>query len=237
MQAIAVGDEKSAITRCREIIEDGGCDQNDKSYSGPRLPVIAEPSSSSSKEPTYGITKEFVEKMLEWFKNGKTLLRRYVWEIVIGCNSVLEKEQSLTEVILEDGMTCDVIGDTHGAPPHASKIYHYCCPWITHAIGQFYDLLHLLSLTGPPSEKHCLLFNGDFVDRGSWSVEVVLTLMAYKCWRYKAIQLVEKNPNDVHSRALPAHCPLEPWKSRSKRHEQGLWLRRRSQAQARRANV
>lgn len=55
--------------------------------------------------------------------------------------------------------------------------------FLTRVPGQFYDLVHLLSLTGPPSEKHCLLFNGDFVDRGSWSVEVVMTLFAYK-WLY-----------------------------------------------------
>ncbi|KAF9507071.1 hypothetical protein BS47DRAFT_1304475, partial [Hydnum rufescens UP504] len=108
------------------------------------------------------ITKEFIDQMLEWFKSGKTLPKRYVWEIVLGCNAALSKEQSLTDIVLEKGVTCDVIGDTH---------------------GQFYDLLHLLSLTGAPSETHCLLFNGDFVDRGSWSVEVVLTLFAYK-WLY-----------------------------------------------------
>lgn len=65
---------------------------------------------------------------------------------------------------------------------------------VIHDSGQFYDLLHLLSLTGPPNEKHCVLFNGDFVDRGSWSVEVILTLMAYKCSCYDAIQLTE-SPN------------------------------------------
>lgn len=48
-------------------------------------------------------------------------------------------------------------------------------------IGQFFDFLHLLKLTGPPSETNLLLFNGDFVDRGSWSTEVALTLFAYKC--------------------------------------------------------
>jgi len=59
-------------------------------------------------------------------------------------------------------MSCDVIGDVH---------------------GQLYDVLHLLELTGKPSESHCLLFNGDFVDRGSWSIEVIVLLFAYK-WLY-----------------------------------------------------
>jgi Calcineurin-like phosphoesterase len=47
--------------------------------------------------------------------------------------------------------------------------------------GQFYDLLHLLTLTGEPSLEHILLMNGDLVDRGSWSVEVILVAFAFKC--------------------------------------------------------
>lgn len=47
--------------------------------------------------------------------------------------------------------------------------------------GQFYDVLHLFSLTGEPTEKHCLLMNGDLVDRGSWSIEVILLAFAWKC--------------------------------------------------------
>lgn len=51
-------------------------------------------------------------------------------------------------------------------------------------LGQFYDMLHLFSLTGEPTDKHCLLMNGDLVDRGSWSMEVILTALAYKCTFY-----------------------------------------------------
>ncbi|KAF8322034.1 protein phosphatase 5 [Clavulina sp. PMI_390] len=160
-KAIAVGDEKPAAIRCREIIEEGGCDHLDKTYAGPKLPIVAE-AAAGKRQPTYGISKEFVEEMLEWFKSGKQLPKRFVWEIVLGCNDVLKKEASLVEMPVREGMTCDIIGDTH---------------------GQFYDLLNLLSMTGPPSDTHCLLFNGDFVDRGSWSLEVILTLMAYK-WLY-----------------------------------------------------
>lgn len=49
------------------------------------------------------------------------------------------------------------------------------------SLGQYFDYVHLLSLTGLPSEKHCLLMNGDLVDRGSWSIEVILTAFALKC--------------------------------------------------------
>ncbi|PHZ10157.1 MgPPT1, serine threonine phosphatase 2A catalytic sub-unit like protein [Rhizopus microsporus ATCC 52813] len=49
--------------------------------------------------------------------------------------------------------------------------------------GQFYDFINIFDINGYPSEKHTYLFNGDFVDRGSFSVEVILTLFAYK-WLY-----------------------------------------------------
>lgn len=57
--------------------------------------------------------------------------------------------------------------------------------------GQFYDYLHLLSLTGLPSDKHALLMNGDLVDRGSWSIEVIITAFAFKCTLYLRASLCD----------------------------------------------
>ncbi len=46
--------------------------------------------------------------------------------------------------------------------------------------------MELFRLNGFPTEKHYYLFNGDFVDRGSWSTEIALTLYAYKWIHPKA---------------------------------------------------
>ena len=46
--------------------------------------------------------------------------------------------------------------------------------------GQYYDLLNIFKINGAPSETNPYLFNGDFVDRGSFSMECILLLFAYK---------------------------------------------------------
>ena len=46
--------------------------------------------------------------------------------------------------------------------------------------GQYYDLLNIFDSFCYPSETNPYLFNGDFVDRGSFSLEVVLLLLTFK---------------------------------------------------------
>ncbi|KAI0374053.1 protein phosphatase 5, partial [Pilatotrama ljubarskyi] len=164
-KAIEMEEEKSAVERCCEIIAEGGCDV-DKGYTGPVLPT--------NDEGKYAINAEFVRNMIQWFKEGKSIPRRYVWEIVLGAHSQFVKEESLVNVDIEDGMTIDVIGDVH---------------------GQFYDYLHLLSLTGEPNEKHALLMNGDLVDRGSWSIEVIVTALAFK-WLYPTRMFINRGNHE-----------------------------------------
>ena len=46
--------------------------------------------------------------------------------------------------------------------------------------GQYYDVMNIFSINGYPSSRTPYLFNGDFVDRGSFSVEVILTMLLFK---------------------------------------------------------
>lgn len=62
----------------------------------------------------YSITHAFIKGMIQWFKDGKTIPKRYVWEIVLGAHDHFAKNESLVDVDLEAGVTCDVIGDVHG---------------------------------------------------------------------------------------------------------------------------
>jgi hypothetical protein len=89
-------------TNCDQVA--GGCDV-DKAYAGPKLTL---------ENGKYSITLEFIKGMIEWFKAGKALPKRYVWEIVLGAHDHFASGDSLVDVALEDGVTCDVIGDVHG---------------------------------------------------------------------------------------------------------------------------
>lgn len=46
--------------------------------------------------------------------------------------------------------------------------------------GQLHDVLNLFKLIGDPGSQRFCVFNGDYVDRGSWGVETYLYLLAWK---------------------------------------------------------
>lgn len=118
------------------------------------------------------ITMDFVKKMMDDFKNQKSLHKRYVFQILQQTKEVLKALPSLVDITIPEGKHLTVCGDVH---------------------GQFYDLLNIFELNGLPSEDNPYLFNGDFVDRGSFSLEVILTLFAIKCMSPSAIHLSRGN--------------------------------------------
>ncbi|KAK7757210.1 Palmitoyl-protein thioesterase 1 [Diatrype stigma] len=108
------------------------------------------------------MTQEFIDDMIERFKNGKKIHKKFVYQIVIAVKKIVHEEPTMVEVKIPEDVQLTVCGDTH---------------------GQYFDLMELFRLNGRPSEKHYYLFNGDFVDRGSWSTEIALLLYAYKWLR------------------------------------------------------
>lgn len=119
-RAIELDEEETPVQQIQETIRQGGC-EIDSSYTGPVLPPANEVDAGRGKK--YGIDTSFIAKMEEWFKSGKNLARRVAWEIVLGCYEACMQEESLNEVILKEGMTCDVIGDTHGNA-HLKSVAH-----------------------------------------------------------------------------------------------------------------
>jgi serine/threonine-protein phosphatase 5 len=118
------------------------------------------------------MTQEFIDDMIERFKNGKKIHKKYVYQIVITVMKIVYEEATMVEMKIPDDVKLTVCGDTH---------------------GQYFDLMELFRLNGRPSEKHYYLFNGDFVDRGSWSTEIALLLYAYKWLRPEGMLLNRGN--------------------------------------------
>ncbi|PYH33821.1 protein serine/threonine phosphatase PPT1 [Aspergillus neoniger CBS 115656] len=118
------------------------------------------------------MTQEFIDDMIERFKNGKKIHRKYAFQIIKAVKDLVYAEPTMVEVGVKEGTRLTVCGDTH---------------------GQFFDLLEIFRLNGYPSDTHAYLFNGDFVDRGSWSTEIALLLYAYKWLRPNGIFLNRGN--------------------------------------------
>jgi serine/threonine-protein phosphatase 5 len=102
-KAIASEDEEATSQRIQKLISEGACEL-DSSYTGPMLEKTGNGWKPSSK---------FIEEMLEWFKAGKTLPKRWIYEIILGCYEILKKEASLTEYTIPKGETCDVYAQTN----------------------------------------------------------------------------------------------------------------------------
>jgi serine/threonine-protein phosphatase 5 len=123
----------------------------------------------------------FVMAAVERFLDQKLIHKRYVARLLISCRNYFNNLSSLMEIAIpteppehapDQLPRLTVCGDTH---------------------GQYYDVMHIFAMNGYPSRTNPYLFNGDFVDRGSFSVEVILTYLLFKLYDPDCIFLTRGN--------------------------------------------
>ncbi|KAL7505567.1 hypothetical protein ACHAXN_003024 [Cyclotella atomus] len=115
------------------------------------------------------LPRDFVMASVEYFRSQKVIHKRYVARLLLSAKRHFENLPSLLEIPIpttspdpnDPTITprLTVCGDTH---------------------GQYYDVLNIFDINGYPSKDNPYLFNGDFVDRGSFSLEVIVTLLMFK---------------------------------------------------------
>lgn len=60
------------------------------------------------------MTQEFIDDMIERFKNGKKIHRKYVFQIIKAVKELVYAEPTMVEIGVEQGKKLTVCGDTHG---------------------------------------------------------------------------------------------------------------------------
>lgn len=60
------------------------------------------------------MTQEFIDDMIERFKDGKKIHRKYVFQIVKKVYEIVHDEPTMVELDVKEGTQLTVCGDTHG---------------------------------------------------------------------------------------------------------------------------
>ncbi|CAK8676635.1 serine/threonine-protein phosphatase 5-like [Clavelina lepadiformis] len=174
-------DAKLKYTECSKIVKQKAferaiaCNEYDKKPIADSInldTISVESTYDGPKIPDAGITADFMKELIETFKNQKKLHKRYAYQILLEVKKIFFNLPSLVDVTLQKEEKLTVCGDIH---------------------GQYYDLCNIFDLNQLPSKENPYLFNGDFVDRGSWSVEVILVLFGFKVLYPEHFHLVRGN--------------------------------------------
>ena len=145
----------------------------------PKFDLTPEKIAELTVEPTYKgpcveeqVTMDFCKELIEYYKGEQKLPPKHLYTIMMHAKKAFERESNVQPVSVPSDGKLTICGDVH---------------------GQYFDLLHIFEMNGLPSPSNMYLFNGDFVDRGAHSVEVITLLLALKAAQPTAIYLSRGN--------------------------------------------
>ncbi|KAM6292795.1 serine/threonine-protein phosphatase with EF-hands 1 [Porphyrio hochstetteri] len=116
---------------------------------------------------SFPLTVEDANALLDAFRNEQLLHARYVLQLLSETRKLLKEMPNITHLSTSYSKEITVCGDLH---------------------GNLDDLLLIFYKNGLPSEQNPYVFNGDFVDRGKNSMEILIILFAF----------LLIYPNDLH---------------------------------------
>ena len=103
------------------------------------------------------------EKAIEITNKLKKIQLLELNEVITILNQIKTLHQDLPNIVkindIDPSIEYRIVGDTH---------------------GQFQDLIYIFEHYGYPSSKTPYIFNGDYVDRGSMGVEILIVLFSWK---------------------------------------------------------
>ncbi|XP_048191450.1 serine/threonine-protein phosphatase with EF-hands 1 [Perognathus longimembris pacificus] len=131
------------------------------------LELVEVPKSYDGPQLQFPLTFTDIEMLIEAFKQQKIIHAHYVIEVLFETKKILKRMPNFTHIWTSPSKEITVCGDLH---------------------GNLEDLLLIFHKNGLPSEKNPYIFNGDFVDRGRNSIEILMLLfVSFLVY-----------PNDIH---------------------------------------
>ncbi|XP_053435752.1 serine/threonine-protein phosphatase with EF-hands 1 [Nycticebus coucang] len=118
--------------------------------------LIDVPDSYSGPRLQFPLTFADIDLLLEAFKQQQILHAHYVLEVLFETKKVLKQMPNFTHIKTSPSREITICGDLH---------------------GKLDDLFLIFYKNGLPSENNPYIFNGDFVDRGKNSMEILMILL------------------------------------------------------------
>ncbi|XP_055500728.1 serine/threonine-protein phosphatase with EF-hands 1 isoform X2 [Leucoraja erinacea] len=140
------------------------------------MPEVAKvPSSYTGPRIVFPLKASDVSTLLKAFKQGKQLHSWYMLQLLQATKNILKTMPNINQLSTHYSKDITVCGDLH---------------------GHLDDLLLIFHKNGYPMPGNLYVFNGDFVDRGESSVEVVVILFAFLLVYPKDVHLNRGNHED-----------------------------------------